>query len=115
MVEDYTRIVPTLLRKSKSAPFQQRFVIVACSFGHPVQVNIDLPSQKFVTHTMSPTIPMAYPAAKPVNPTDKPAAKWRNELKRGYASSGFMDPATSTEITRAYTAMIPDMTTGMRD
>ena len=28
----------------------------------------------------SPTIPIANPAARPLNPTDKPAPSWRNDL-----------------------------------
>lgn len=37
--------------------------------------------------TVSPTIPIQYPAAKPDSPTDRPAARCKNPLRNGLSES----------------------------
>jgi hypothetical protein len=65
--------------------------------------------------TASPTVPIAYPAAKLDSPTDRPAARCKKALNSGYGLSGLMLPAINTDTTSAYTARIPAMTMGMSD
>jgi len=62
----------------------------------------------------SPTRPMAYPAARPVKPHASPAPRCTKPANNEYLS-GVNDPEMRTDTTSPYTAMMPDMTTGIRD
>lgn len=52
-------------------------------------------------HTASPTIPMAYPAARPDKPTDNPAAMCMNPAYSEYVllGGGLMSLAMRTDMT----------------
>eukprot|EP01083_Nonionella_stella_P300018 1022073_1 len=60
----------------------------------------------------SPTIPIAIPAARPLRPHDKPAARWAKPVKRAY-SPGLMFVERMTAMINPYIPITLAIATGM--